>query len=190
MHVSQLRWLPFLCHLLHPVALLGSHPWLPHGLPALGWSAPDQAWLPQGPSHHTGLRCPLPGVSPPPTAAWAPCSLRLGPGLRSPCVLGSGTCSVLALTSGLCHGEPPCVSVWPCVLNVCFSDQTVISEHKSHVSFPARLCLGPRTAPRFWDSSSTATIPDSACVGCTGQKKSPEGQRAAARVYPVITEDA
>ena len=66
-------------------------------------------------------------------------------------------------------------------------DQTVISEHKSRVCFPARLCWGPRTAPGFWHSSTTAAAPPSAHVwGARAKEKGPEGPRhALPRVLPL-----
>ena len=68
-------------------------------------------------------------------------------------------------------------------------DQTVISEHKSHVGFPARLCWGPRAAPRFWDSSTTATIPPSHVCRVHGPRKKARGTqvRAARSPVPVVS---
>lgn len=148
-HVAFPPWAGLL-----PSSLASSGPLPPHWPSLPAWSEPG-----------------------PPTAAWAPCSLRLGPGLPF------SVCSWVrhlfcALTSGLpCHGEPHV-----CLRGLCAErlpdNQTVISEHKSRVCFPARLCWGPRTAPRFWDSSSTATIPDSARVwGAQAKEKGPEGPR-------------
>lgn len=67
-------------------------------------------------------------------------------------------------------------------------DQTIISEQKSRVDFPARLCWGPRTAPRFWDSSTTATIPPNHVCRVHGPREKARGTQVRAARSPVPVE--
>ena len=165
---------PF-CAVVSSCSFAGVSPWFPTWPSRLGATFSHQAQPPRAPPRHPGL-CSPPGVSPRPRGRWhsllsaSPRPPVLCSDLRAPRVVVSPHVRLRGL-----HDER------------LLDDQTVISEHRSRVCFPARLCWGPRTAPRFWHSSTTAATPPSARVwGARAKEEGPEGPRhALPRVLPL-----